>query len=118
MSDARLFHITTAAEVEAARATGAYRPAAFDREGFIHCSYGRQVAATAERIFRGRAGLVVLEIDRAAVGCPVVDENLEGGRELFPHIYGPLPLAAVRAVHELALQGDGSFHMPAAITAG
>ena len=97
--DVRLFHITTRDEFEAARASGEdYRPAAFAREGFIHCSYGHQVEATAARHFAGRTGLVLLEIDREALACAVVDENLSGGAELFPHLYGPLPIAAVTAV--------------------
>jgi uncharacterized protein (DUF952 family) len=106
---ARLFHITTAAEAEQARRAGEYQPAAFAREGFIHCSYGRQVMATANRIFRGRADLVLLEIEPSRLACPVVDENLEGGTELYPHIYGPLPFAAVIAVHPLACAPDGTF---------
>ena len=116
MSGRPLFHITTAAELEAARPAGEYRPAAFAHEGFIHCSYGHQVAATAARIFRGRAGLVLLEIDRASLTCAVVDENLEGGSERYPHIYGALPLDAIRAVHPLPLLADGSFSLPAAVT--
>jgi uncharacterized protein (DUF952 family) len=98
--DVKLFHITTRDEFEAARASGEdYRPAAFAREGFIHCSYGHQVEATAARHFTGRTGLVLLEIDRNALTWPVVDENLSGGVELFPHVYGPLPITAVTAVH-------------------
>jgi uncharacterized protein (DUF952 family) len=101
----RLFHITTRAEIDAARTAGEYRPGGFAREGFIHCSYGPQVEATAARHFAGLTGLVLLEIDREALLCGVVDENLSGGDELFPHVYGPLPLAAVIAVHPFS----GSF---------
>jgi uncharacterized protein (DUF952 family) len=113
----RLFHITTLAEVDAARPAGEYRPAAFAREGFIHCSYERQVVATADRIFRGRAALVLLEIDPGRLTCPVVAENLEGGSELYPHIYGALPMDAVRAVHRFPPRSDGSFSLPATVTA-
>ena len=98
--DVRLFHITTRDEFEAARGSCVdYQPADYAREGFIHCSYGHQVQATAARHFAGRTGLVLLEIDRQALTCPVVDENLSGGAELFPHVYGPLPIAAVTALH-------------------
>jgi uncharacterized protein (DUF952 family) len=111
-----LFHITTAAEIDAARIHGEYRPAAFAREGFIHCSYGRQVLATADRIFRGRDGLVLLEIDARRLTSPVVDENLEGGSELYPHIYGPLPMDAIRAVYAFPPDASGSFSLPATLT--
>jgi uncharacterized protein (DUF952 family) len=116
MTRERLFHITTVAEADAARVSGEYRPAGFDREGFIHCSFERQVRATAARIFHGRQGLALLEIDPGALECDVVEENLEGGSELYPHVYGPLPMRAVRAVHPFPPCADGSFSLPAAVS--
>ena len=116
MKRERVYHITTNAEVQSARESNRYLPTAFDREGFIHCSYRRQVMATANRIFRGREDLVLLEIDLEQLSCPVLDENLEGGCELYPHIYGPLPMAAVIAVHPLSPDADGSFSLPVALT--
>ena len=110
-----LFHITSAEEAAAASERGEYRPQAFAREGFVHCSYRDQVIATANRIFRGRGGLVLLEIDRDRLTSDVVDENLEGGRELFPHIYGAVPMAAVVNVHAFPCDGDGMFALPAAL---
>ena len=105
MSAPRLYHITSAREARAAAQAGRYTPDAFNREGFIHCSYAHQVLATVNRIFRGRTDLVLLEIDPALLGCEVVDENLEGGAELFPHIYGRLPMAAVVQVHAFPIDG-------------
>jgi len=118
MTAERLFHITTAVEAAAARTSGEYRPSAFGREGFIHCSFERQVLATAARIFHGRQGLVLLEIDSGYLECGVVEENLEGGSELYPHVYGPLPMRAVRAVHPFPPRADGSFSLPAAVSPG
>ena len=115
MNSERLYHITTAAEANAARQRGEYRPAAFDREGFIHCSYDRQVVATANRIFPGRDDLVLLEIDPRQLACPVVDENLEGGTELYPHIYAPLSMHAVSAVHPFPQKAGGTFTLPATL---
>lgn len=105
----RIYHITSAGEAREAEKKGYYVPAAFDREGFIHCSYGHQVAAVANRIFGGRQDLVLLEIDPAALDCEVVDENLEGGSELYPHIYGRLKMAAVARVRELPCDSEGKF---------
>ena len=105
----RLYHITSGREAEDARQRGVYVPAAFDREGFIHCSYAHQVVAVANRIFRGRTDLVLLEIDRARLNCRVVDENLEGGAELFPHIYGQLRMDAVIAIREFPCDDEGRF---------
>ena len=105
----RLYHITSETDAQKAAQAGEYTPAAFDREGFIHCSYAHQILATANRIFRGRRDLVLLEIDPALLGCKVVDENLEGGAELFPHIYGRLPMSAVVQTHMFPCDSAGSF---------
>src|SRR5436853_5711519 len=94
----RIYHITSEAEAKAAQATGEYSPQGFAAEGFIHCSYEHQIQGVLQRIFKGRAGLVILEIDPAKLPCSVVDENLEGSTELFPHIYGRLPMSAVVSI--------------------
>jgi uncharacterized protein (DUF952 family) len=105
----RIFHITTNTELQDARRRGEYEPAAFARDGFIHCSYGHQVAAVANRLFGGRADLVLLEIDPRKLSCAVIDENLEGGTELYPHIYGRLPMASIVTEHPLVAGDDGRF---------
>jgi uncharacterized protein (DUF952 family) len=106
-----IFHITSAEEVRQAEASGTYAPEAFDSEGFIHCSYGHQLAAVANRRFAGRSGLVLLEIDRNRLTCAVIDENLEGGTEQFPHVYGRLPMIAVVEIHELLPSAEGRFEL-------
>lgn len=104
-----LYHITTRTEAERAAANGEYEPAAFAREGFIHCSYRDQVVAVANRLFRGRPDLVLLEIDPAKLTCRVVDENLEGGTELYPHVYGRVPTMAIVRMLSFDCGPDGRF---------
>jgi uncharacterized protein (DUF952 family) len=108
-----IFHITTRSEYEAALVERSYVPKGFDRDGFVHCSYVNQLIPVANYNFRGQTGLVLLEIDRAEVGAMVVDENLEGGDRLFPHIYGHLPTSAVVKVHDFPVKEDGTFQLPA-----
>jgi uncharacterized protein (DUF952 family) len=110
-----IYHIASAAGATQATASGEYAPEAFAREGFIHCSYPAQVCAVANRLFAGRDDLVLLEIDPSVLTCRVVDENLEGGTELFPHIYGRLPMEAVVRIHKFLRGGDGRFELPAGI---
>ena len=107
-----IYHLTTADEAAAAARSGSYAPQAFDADGFIHCSYLRQVRDVANRRFPGRADLVLLAIDPAKLACDVVDENLEGGTDLFPHIYGRLPMSAVVGVHPFPCRADGRFDRP------
>ena len=104
-----IYHITSANEAREAERTGFYEPKTFAREGFIHCSYAHQVNGVANRIFRGRPDLVLLEIDPAELDCRLVDENLEGGRELYPHVYGRLRMSAVRRVLEFPCDSNGGF---------
>ncbi|MGE0384047.1 MAG: DUF952 domain-containing protein [Gammaproteobacteria bacterium] len=109
-----LYHITTAPELAAAARTGVYLPEAFPREGFIHCSHAYQLLATASKHYPGRTGLVVLRIDPAKVPARVVEEDLHGTGQAFPHIYGPLPMAAVVAVHDFPC-GPNGFALPAGV---
>lgn len=111
-----IYHITSTAEAEEARRAGNYSPPTLADEGFIHCSYLNQVTDVAARYYRGQADLTLLEIDRAMLPCRVVDENLLGGEELFPHIYGRLPMAAVVCTHQFPCNADGCFELPPALS--
>jgi uncharacterized protein (DUF952 family) len=111
-----LYHITSAKEAFDAARSGTYAPKAFEAEGFIHCSYPRQVRDVANRRFYGRLDLVLLEIDPTKLTCEVIDENLEGGTEMFPHIYGRLPVGAVVQIHRFPCGEDGRFDFPETVT--
>ena len=107
-----IYHITSAAEAADAARAGVYTPRAFETEGFIHCSYMRQILPVANRLFAGRHDLVLLEVDLTRLSCQVLDENLEGGTDLFPHIYGALPMSAVVRVHAFPSDSAGRFDLP------
>ena len=107
-----IYHIATRADWAAAQAAGAYTAVSLVSEGFIHCSTAEQVIATANRIFRGQRDLVLLCVDSARVAAEIRYENLEGGTQLFPHIYGALDVDAVVAVHDFPPSADGSFARP------
>jgi len=94
--DKRIYHITSEREATEAQISGEYIPQDFPREGFIHCSYEHQLEGVLKRRFQGRSDLVLLEIDPSHLSCKLIDENLEGGTELFPHVYGRLPMSAVK----------------------
>ncbi len=103
----RIFHIASAAAWAAPG--GAYTGDTLESEGFIHCSTANQVMGVAHARFRGRRDLVLLCIDPSRVGPEIRYENLEGGDELFPHIYGPLEREAVLEAEPLELRADGRF---------
>ena len=109
-----IYHLATGAAWQQAQVVGEYKPENFEKEGFIHCSYVHQLVAVANNKFRGRADLVLLAIDRSRLRCQVIDENLEGGANLFPHIYGPLPTEAVTATLPFPCNAEGTFQLPSA----
>lgn len=86
-----LFHITTQTDWARARALGTYRAPSLDSEGFIHLSTSAQWRKTAGRFFKGQAQLVLLELDPS--GLDVRFEPAD--HDLFPHLYGALPVSAV-----------------------
>jgi uncharacterized protein (DUF952 family) len=75
------------------------------RDGFIHCSTAEQSIGTYEKYFAGAPGLVIAAIDADALGDTLKWEPSRGGA-LFPHIYGDLPLTAVRWSRSLASIDD------------
>ncbi len=94
---------------EAERA-GAFHGAAVDaRDGFIHLSTAAQVRETAAKHFAGAGDLLLVAVDADALDGALKWEVSRGG-DLFPHLYGPLPLAAVRWVKPLPL-GDDRRHV-------
>jgi uncharacterized protein (DUF952 family) len=107
-----IFHIAQKADWILAPGAGTYAAASLATEGFIHCSTATQVLATANRLFRARRELVLLHIDAGKVNAEIRYENLEGGAELYPHVYGALAIDCITAAHEFAPRGDGTFEMP------
>jgi uncharacterized protein (DUF952 family) len=103
----RIYKILPRADWAAAQAAGRFEGSAVDlADGFIHFSTAAQAQETARRHFAGQAGLVVLEIEADDLGPGLKFEPSRGG-DLFPHLYGPLDVAHVRAVTEAPLDAEG-----------
>ncbi len=107
-----IHHITTVDRWENCLAEGTYAPEMFTVDGFIHCSKQDQVIQVANTRFRGENNLVLLCIDTERVLAKIVYENLEGGAELFPHIYGKLNNDAVAQVVKFQPGANGYFALP------
>ena len=110
-----IYKICPAALWRAAEAAGRFAGAPVDlADGFIHFSTEAQLRETARRHFSGAGDLLLIAVDDAALGGALRWEPSRGG-DLFPHLYGPLPLSAVRNVEKLPLGADGQHVFPAAI---
>ena len=100
MATEHVFHLAVASEWETAQVAGDYRVSTrgvtLEQEGFLHASFAHQWEGVRERYYADVADpLVLLEIDPDLLDVPLVVETPEGADEAFPHIYGPLPVAAV-----------------------
>jgi uncharacterized protein (DUF952 family) len=112
MTDQIIFQICRRAEWEAACAAGSYAGSSQDQgDGFIHFSGADQVVASAAKHRAGQSDLVLIAVDAAALGTMLRWEASRGGA-LFPHLYGPLPVMAVRWAKPLPLGADGRHAFP------
>ena len=73
-------------------------------------------AEVIDHYFRGESDLLVLAIDPQAVAAEIRWEDLTGSGVAYPHIYGPLDLAAVQAVLPLSPEPDGASKPPSDLT--
>ncbi|TGD97180.1 DUF952 domain-containing protein [Methylobacterium nonmethylotrophicum] len=107
-----IYKICPAALWRDAEAAGRFDGAPVDRaDGFIHFSTAAQAPETAAKHFSGIENLLLIAVDAEALGEALRYEPSRGGA-LFPHLYGPLPLAAVRSVAPLPLGPDGRHVFP------
>jgi uncharacterized protein (DUF952 family) len=91
---------------------GTFHGAAIDlADGYIHFSTAAQVPETAAKHFTSQHGLVLAAIDAQALGDKLKWEPARGGA-LFPHLYGSLPMSAVRWAKPLPLGADGRHVLP------
>jgi len=109
---ATIYKICGQAAWRAAASGGAFRGSEADaRDGFIHFSTAAQVAETAAEHFAEESDLVLVAVDADALRPSLKWEPSRGG-DLFPHLYGPLPLTAVRWARPLPRAADGRHLFP------
>ncbi len=92
-----IYHIAEHKEWLEGIESGSYRAGSLNSEGFIHCSTPEQIMEVAERLFSKRTDVVVLEIDHRSLPVEVRYEIAPNGKS-YPHVYGEIPIEAVRRV--------------------
>jgi uncharacterized protein (DUF952 family) len=95
-----IFHIATHDDWEQARLSGRYTTSTYgvplEHVGFIHASRREQVRPVLAHFYSDvTVPLVLLEIETDLLDVPWREDDVAG--ETFPHIYGPLDVAAVVA---------------------
>jgi uncharacterized protein (DUF952 family) len=108
-----IYKICHASLWQAAERAGEFAGATVDlADGYIHFSAADQVEETAAKHFAGQRDLVLVAVAADALGAALNWEPSRGGA-LFPHLYGKLPLTAVRWTKPLPLGPDGRHVFPA-----
>jgi uncharacterized protein (DUF952 family) len=112
-----ILHIVKRHDWEDAIRKGEYAPASLETEGFIHCSTAAQVVETANLLYRGQSDLMIVCLEEGQLSSRLIYEpTAHAGDQradaLFPHIYGPLNLAAVSEVYEFPCDAEGRFVLP------
>jgi beta-hydroxylase len=98
MTATTAFKILTADHWAAFQADGVFSGAPVDlADGYIHMSTADQLDETMAKHFAGQSNLTIAEVDLASLGGTVRWEKSRGN-QLFPHIYGVLPMSAVLSV--------------------
>lgn len=91
-----IYKIVPAALWRLAEERGVFTGSPVDaQDGYIHFSTAEQLTATAQKHFAGQHDLLLVTVDGEHLDLRW--EPSRGG-QLFPHLYGELPMSAVRAV--------------------
>jgi tRNA (cmo5U34)-methyltransferase len=101
-----LLHVVPAGEHDPGAAE--HRPAAYAADGFVHLCTRAQLAGVLERYYAGRDDVLVLTLDARALGDVRWEPGAGADPGPFPHLYGPVPAAAVRSVDQPTSGGGTS----------
>ncbi len=107
-----LLHIISIDGLDSARREGQIAPASLESEGFVHCSYPEQVLTPANERYAGQSDLLLLVLDPERIPHELVVEDSYGSGTAYPHIYGPIPVAAIDREVPFPPNADGTFDLP------
>ena len=117
MSDKLIYHLVRRADWLVATEKDSYTGTGDDlRDGFLHFSTREQVAESAARHRAGISDLLLIGVDPGALGDALKWEPSRGG-QLFPHLFGDLPMNAVARIEDLPLGDKGDHVFPEDIPA-
>lgn len=107
-----IYHLAYEDSWRSAALNGDYQGTTDDRrDGFLHFSTAAQVAESARRHRAGRRDILLIAVDPVLLGSALKWEPSRGG-DLFPHLYGTLPMQAVLSAEPLPLGSDGLHIFP------
>ena len=78
-------------------------------DGFIHFSTSQQLMGTFEKYFKSKSQLYLLEVNTNDLD---IIWEVSRNKQLFPHLYEPLPVSAVAKVYKIFLDNKGNHIIP------
>jgi uncharacterized protein (DUF952 family) len=108
MKENFVYHLATPEQWAAAQERGVYEHPSLAMEGFIHTSTVAQIEKTANRYYLSFPSLFILYVRIDEVPHPLIFESSSSG-EMFPHIYGPIPLKAITRAREVKRTEQGIY---------
>ena len=113
-----IYHLVLESELRQQMSQTQYRPLTLEKIGFVHCATEESVLPVANDYFyEAREPLWLLEIDEALLkaetkfeaATPLEEAKLAHltSAALFPHVYGPIELAAITRLGRLNDAGTG-----------
>jgi len=109
MEAKEIYKLVSQKEWSGAQEAGEYSGSELDKkDGFIHLSTASQCKQTARLHYGGREDVLLVEVSTEKVRRSLRwDPAPSRNNELFPHIYGVIPMDAVTRVAPLPLTADG-----------
>ena len=112
-ADPVVYKICPRADWLRARQFGELMPSDDDvRDGFVHLSRKSQVAGTLARHFAGQGDLVLLAVRVERLPEAALRWEPSRGGQLFPHLYGDLPISAVGQHATVSVDAGGNVSLP------
>ncbi|MEO0497134.1 MAG: DUF952 domain-containing protein [Pseudomonadota bacterium] len=103
-----IYKLSPRDEWQAAEAKGVFTGAPIDiADGFIHFSTADTVEETANKWFADMEDVLLIAVDADHLDGEQLKYEPSRGGELFPHLYGSMPMDAVVSVQDLPKSGDG-----------
>lgn len=109
MRDTIIYKILRQSEWVEMQADGQFGGSVHDqRDGFIHMSTAAQLQGTLDKHYTDGDVVILAAVSAQDVSDPIKWEVSRGGAE-FPHIYGTLPLSAVKTHWPLSPDAKGRY---------
>jgi len=106
-----IYHLARMKEWENWIQDSQYKPLSLLEDGFIHCSRKEDLVESARRWFGDADTLVVLCLDPQDFTAEIRFESSAGRTDLMPHIFGPVPIHAIKSILIMSRDAGGNYNL-------